>query len=260
MERYNGWESSYEFSNANLEGIIMNKKTVVALAVFIALLSGVASAAPLIDYSAGKTSIDLNWRNTELTGEYSGVKETFGKKSSIDWGITSGLGNNFAIQYRQFNPESETISGPITIRGINATITANGKLDIQEFNILYKIDKNIAVYTGIMKTKANVNCTLTAIGYHPNNRSLSSDSKNIWQIGVVGSTKLAEKTTGYASLAAGRGLSAWELGISQEVTPNIDFNISYREIKVNKNNGGDFVSSDVDATAKGFAYGVSYKF
>ncbi|MCE5285236.1 MAG: hypothetical protein LLG02_05220 [Pelosinus sp.] len=234
----------------------MNKKTIIAFTASATLLTGVASAAPLTDYSAGKTSIDLTWRNTEISGN-SGTERTFDKNGNMDWGITTGLGNNFAIQYRQFNPESKDTTSH---SNPSVTTTMKGKVDTQEFNVLYKIDKNVAVYTGIMKTKAYFNRKDTVYGSDEYLWGGASTSKNRWQIGVVGSAKLAEKTTGYASLAAGKDLTSWELGIAQEVAPNVDFNISYREIKANNNSGGDFGSTNIDGTAKGLGFGISYKF
>lgn len=208
------------------------KKKLLAFVAAASMMTSVAFAAPLTDYSQGKTAIDLNWRNTEVKGE----SVTFDKKYNIDWGITSGLGNDWAIQYRQFNPKSDAteIAGSFH----------KAKLKTQEFNVLRKLDGNVSAYTGVMKTKGELD-------------GGSSSSKNKWQLGITGSTQLADKMTAYASLGAGKDLTTWQIGVAYEVAPNVDFNLDYRQIKADKL---DFDGEKVDGKAKGLGFGITYKF
>ena len=88
---------------------------------------------------------------------------------------------------------------------------------------------------------------------------LSSSSKNKLQFGIMGSAKLGEKTTAYAQVGVASSFTNWKIGVSQEIAPNVEFNIDYRRTQAKKmkfDNG----LGDVDMTAKGIGVGVSYKF
>jgi len=224
----------------------MNKKILITVAA-ATMMASVASASPLTDYSVGKTAVDLTWRNTQLSSPDLGDA---GKKNNMDWGITTGLGNKWAVQYRQFDPKSKDSS----YSEFGTTYTDNFQLKTQEFNVLYKIDKNVSAYAGIMKVKGAYNWSESGFG----SGSDPIKSANKWQIGVVGTTKLAEKTTAYASVGTGKDLTTWGIGVGQELAPNVEFNVDYRSIKANKLEWND--GSHIDATAKGLGFGVTYKF
>jgi hypothetical protein len=213
----------------------MKKSAMIAAAVATMICSGV-SAAPLTDYSAGKTAIDLSFRSSDLNDN--GL--SFDKKSNLDWGITTGLGNKFAVQYNGYNAKSKDTNF--------GAFTGNLELKTQEFNVLYQIDKNISAYTGIIKSKG--------VGIL-DGISIPSDEKSKMQFGLIGSTKIADKTTAYASFAVASDITNWKIGVSQEIAPNLDFNVDYRNLKV-KNITGNGWNDDV--TAKGLGYGVTYKF
>lgn len=213
------------------------KKKILAGLIGSMLVASVGFAAPLTDYEVGKTAIDLTWRNTEISDKDGSMD----KKYNMDWGITTGLGNNFAFQYRQFNPKSADTN-------INGD-QVNSKIKTQEFNVLYKLNSNVSAYAGVMKAKGEYN----DITNPADSGSTKNNSK--WQVGLVGSTKIADKTTAYGSLAAGKDLTSYEVGVSYELASNLDFNVDYRSLKVNKLDG-----DKVDAKAKGLGFGVTYKF
>jgi opacity protein-like surface antigen len=232
----------------------MKKTAILAIAAATMFTTSIGFAAPLTDYSAGKTSIDLTWRNTDFNAKAS-EELSFGKKSILDWGITTGLGSNFALQYSGYNPKSKDV---LSYSDPTVTETVNLELKTQEFNVLYKLNQNVSVYTGIVKVKgtANENDTTngitTPIGFE-------SNSKNKLQFGLMGSTKIAEKTTAYAQFGVASDFTNWKVGLSQEIAPNLELNLDYRRLQVKKltfNNG----LGDVDMTVKGLGLGVSYKF
>jgi len=132
----------------------------------------------------------------------------------------------------------------------------------QEFNILYKIDKNISFYTGIIKASSSItgadNGTITDYPY-----SYTADAKNAMQFGLIGNTKIGAKTTAYASFAVASDITDWKIGVSQQITPNLEFNLDYRNIKVNdisytEDNANYKFTRDV--TSKGLGYGITHKF
>ena len=226
------------------------KRSLMIVAVTIATVncSGV-SAAPLMDYSAGKTAIDLNYRGSDFEYENSTSNNlSFDRKSNVDWGITTGLGNKFAIQYNGYNAKSPDKS--IFDAGLGIFNTVNIELKIQEFNVLYQINENVSAYTGIIKSKL--------VGGF-NGASISTNEKSAMQFGLIGSTKIGNKTTAYASFAVAPDVTNWKIGVSQEIAPNLDFNIDYRCIEVKKITTPNYNGSD-DLKTKGLGYGVTYKF
>lgn len=222
---------------------MIKKSAMIAAAVATMICSGV-SAAPLTDYSAGKTSIDLNFRSSDINVTGGGVSPDYDKKYNLDWGITTGLGNKFAIQYNGYNAKSKDTT---FISSIEST-----KVKTQEFNLLYQIDKNVSVYAGSIKVKGSVTDVENSVTYTANDKSKI-------QLGLIGSTKIAEKTTAYASLAVASDITNWKIGVSQEIAPNLEFNLDYRNMKVND---VQFVSggNSFDVKSKGLGYGVTYKF
>jgi len=223
----------------------MRKTVSLAIAAATMLAANIGFAAPLSDYSAGKTAIDLTFRNTDVADKGPGYDISFDKKNNMDWGITTGLGNKFAVQYNGYNAKTkDTYVEQFGISG-------KGELKNQELNVLYKIDDNVSAYMGVVQSKWTIS--------DDSSGSSSTDNKNKIQFGLIGSTKIADKTTVYASFAAGSDLTNWKVGLSQEIAPNIDLNVDYRSLKVKNLTGNDFTDK-VDIAAKGLGLGVTYKF
>ncbi|WP_371380577.1 hypothetical protein [Sporomusa aerivorans] len=238
----------------------MKKTAILTMAAATILTTSIGFAAPLTDYSAGKTAIDLTWRSSDIktsgtNDDGSSWETSFGKKSNLDWGITTGLGNNFAIQYNGFNAKSKDA---VSWSAADETGISNLKLKNQELNVLYKLNKNLSVYTGLVSVKAQENATITYTDGSPTeNETYTSKTKKAMQFGFVGSTKIADKTTAYAAVGVASNFTNWKVGLSQEISPNIDFNVDYRGVKVKEleSDGEKF-----DASSKGFGFGVTYKF
>ena len=225
----------------------MRKTAILAMVAATMLTTGVGSASPLNDYSAGKTSIDMTWRQSSIDATSQSVTDSLSKKGSMEFGITTGLGSNFACQYTNANNKSKDTNLP---DGAGGTYRENGSLKTQEFNVLYKLDKNVSAYVGMVNIKGNIN---------DEGSGSSSSSKNKMQFGLMGSTKLADKTTAYAQVGFASSYNNWKIGISQEVAPNLELNIDYRRNQAKKMSFDNGLG-DVDMTAKGIGVGVSYKF
>lgn len=209
-------------------------KKIVVLVVCLMLTGSVASASPLMDFAAGKGSIDLTMRDAKNS-----MGDTdFDKKYNLDAALTLGLGGKWGFQFRNFQPQSAD-----TYFGI--PVNVNVKLETNEFNVLYKLDKNVAAFAGYVTAKG----TEEFVGVF----SASSDRKNMWQVGVVATAPLGDKTTFWASAAAGNDLINWEVGIGYAFSPNCEFNVNYRELKVDDLSG-------VDMKSKGLGFGLTFKF
>ena len=163
----------------------------------------------------------------------------------MEFGITTGLGNNFALQYSNFNGKSKNTT---LDDGAGGTYDVQGTLKVQEFNVLYKLDKNVSAFAGLVKVKGEV----TDSGI-----TTTSSGKNKVQFGLIGSTKLGDKTTAYAQVGFASSYTNWKIGVSQEIAPNLELNLDYRSISAKKLN---FAGTDTDITSKGLGLGVTYKF
>lgn len=206
----------------------------IILAVFLGamLMCSTGLASPLTDYSQGKAAIDVNWRpNLDSEISHDGLDS---KQGNFDWGITYGLGGNFAVQYRQFSPETKISSSADSYR-----------FNTQEANVLYRINENVAAFAGYHR--ANVK-NLT--------KGFSSENKNVLQVGLVGNKPLSDKTQLYGIIGAGKDLRSYEVGLSYRITKDTEFNLSYMDKKIS--NSGDVDNADV--RLKGIGYGLTFKF
>lgn len=209
-------------------------RKIVALVACLLMVSGVALASPLMDFSAGKGSVDLTMRNTAN----SMMILDFDNKYNFDGAVTLGLGNNWAFQYRYFQPESAA-----TDFGGPPTMTV--KLATNEFNVLYKLDKNIAAFAGY--ATAQETDGFTGLG------TITYETKKLWQVGFTGSAAIGKRTTLWGTVGLGRDLTNCELGVGYAITPNLEFNVNYRSLTINDIEGAD-------VKAKGLGFGVTLKF
>jgi hypothetical protein len=211
------------------------KKLAVILSVLICtfLAVGVTTASPLTDYSAGKVSLDINWTpGSDLKGDGYSFD---GKRNNFDFGVTTGLGNKWGLQYRYFHPVSKDYYGDFHA-GVRS----------QEVNILYKLDKNLSAFAGWHQARITTNFTD------------SLPNKSTWQAGLIGTTEIAKKTTLYGIAGAGSSLLSAEAGVSYAMAKDFDVNLFYRYKKINDLKIAD--DYEVDTTVKGFGLGLTYKF
>lgn len=236
----------------------MNKKILISFIVSATLFSSAVSAAPLTDYSAGRTSIDLTWRTSKNTIEANGHSVSLDNKYNLDWGITTGLGHDFALQIAGYDAKSKDTL-------INMTVTAASHIKTTEYNVLYKLNKNIAAYTGVVNLKGTMDNHMNIGGYSMSQSA--SGSENKVQFGLIGSTKIAAKTSVYGQVGVASDLTNWKVGVAQEIAPNVDFNIDYRYLSAKKLTlnatdpiTGNPITANTDCTTKGIGFGISYKF
>ena len=233
----------------------MKRKAVIVLAIASTFFGGIGSASPLTDYTAGKTAIDLTWRSADINGDNQGDNADFGKKKGLDWGITTGLGNNFAIQYSDYNVKSKEA---VLYQDATEKFSMKSQLKTQEINILYKLNDNLAAYTGLVRLSGD-NSVKDVLNNVTTEQSFDMNTKNKIQLGLVGSTKIAEKTTAYAQLGVASDYTNWKVGLSQELAPNLELNLDYRRLEA-KSLKYAGTNNNIDATVKGFGFGVTYKF
>lgn len=221
------------------------KKKVLSILAVLSLATSIGFASPLNDFSQGKVALDVAARpSADIEVSSTDLNGTIDGKNSYDFGLTVGLGNNFAFQYRNFNPKSKDYS-------IDSE-TYNGQLKTQEFNVLYQIDKNYTVFAGVNQVKSKYN--LGEVG------RVTGDTNNNWQVGLTGQAPLGDKFTGYATVAAGKDNNAWKLGLSYAIDKSLDFDLFYAQNKYDNVKLTKEAPDSADYTIKGFGYGLTYKF
>lgn len=217
------------------------------------LIAGVSSASPLTDYSPGSTAVDIKWfpalymtdRYTTAIAELNGTDIANGKQENSEWGVTTGLGGNWAIQYRQFNPETEDFedSGLLQKYGLRT----------QELNVLYKIDQSISAFAGWHQARYTYEAEIDA--------NVTAQDKNVLQAGLIGTTQVASKTQLYGLVGVGEALVDCELGVSYAVAKALDLDLVYRYKQVGELVDTTFGTPYEDAvTIEGLGLGITYKF
>ena len=124
-------------------------------------------------------------------------------------------------------------------------------MNTNEFNVLYKLDKNVAALAGWVNAKGTFSDTLGYING-------STNTQNLWQIGAVASTAIADKTTLWGSAAVGNNLTNYEVGVSYEFSPGWEFNVNYRDLELR--NFSFLRYTGLELKGKGTGFGVTYKF
>ncbi len=208
----------------------MTKKVMLGLAVGMSL-SAVACASPLQDYSAGKAEVNVGTTVAPAmaTGVGGGKAVREEAKNKIEGGATVGLGNKLALQFKYVDSQQKPSGNDYRLR-------------TQEYNLRYKVDKNVSLYAGEMHARGAVNDW--------------NATRNIFQGGVQYETAMGKNVTGWAGMGFGSDMQHYEAGVGYALTSNLDLDLSYQYTQV-KNIGGN---NAVDMTAKGLYAGLSYKF
>lgn len=219
-------------------------KKIIVSTVALTLMAAPGFASPLTDYSEGKVAVDIAIQSPSINDNF--YSSPMDGKNALHYGITAGLGNHFAIQFK--NSSSKTKDYGVDVLGM--TQVYNEKFDVNEYNVLYQFNKNVSALAGVVQVK----------GHYSDNypSSDSTNQKNIFQVGLVGSVPIADKTDAYTTIAFGKDTTAWTLGVSYKLTKNVDFDLFYG-YNTYKNLEWQ-LSSQSNVTLKGMGYGLTYKF
>lgn len=217
----------------------MKKLFLVSLcSLFLIAFTAVGFASPLMDYSQGKGALDVSIKpNSDITVESGGSTDIDGKHGNLDAGVTYGLGKEWAVQYRYGTADAKKYTwGSVHVRA-------------QEFNVLRKVDKNVSAFVGATWVRPEFNGSISANG----------DTTTGYQVGLVGVAPLDKKTSLYGIVGAGNKISSYEAGLSYAMTKELELNVGYRYAKY-KDLEIKSLDRSFDYTAKGFQYGLTYKF
>jgi hypothetical protein len=206
-------------------------KKICLLTMGLALMTVTAFAAPQTDIQQGKTSVDLGIFNSKTALN----DEDFNTKSNIDAGITTGLSDKYAIQYKYHGLESG-----------NDKYGYGDSTDIntQEFNVLYKLTPTTDAFVGLHRIAGSID-------------SEDIDAKNKVQVGITSKVPLSKEVSAWGTVAAGSDLVTFEAGLSHPLSQSADLNVYYHYTKDDdlRINGDKF-----DFENNGFGLGVTMKF
>ncbi|WP_312421844.1 outer membrane beta-barrel protein [Anaerospora hongkongensis] len=239
----------------------MKKKVLLTVAAAMAVTS-VAFASPLTNYEKGSTAIDISSSiSPKFEISAGGISGTDDSKERLGAGVTYGLGDKFALQYKYLDNKSNTYFLEVTEPGSYERSTDEFQLTGHQLNLLYQLNPNVSAFVGWTRGTAKDKWTYKAgpdAGDIVERTSgTESQSKSGYQVGFVGQTKLADNLTGWASISAGNKVNAYEIGIGYDVAQNTELNVFYRQIKYKDFSFGDV---DFDVTTKGLGAGVTFKF
>jgi len=212
----------------------MKKKILLGVAVGMSL-STIAFAAPLENYDAGKAEVNIGTSALPAMsiGGDGANTTTSGVKHRIYGGATVGLGHKLALQYRYTDSQMKPNEEEVNFR-------------TQEYNLRYKVDKNVSIYAGEMHARLG----LTG----PDSGEIS---RNIFQVGAQYQAPISKRLVGWGAMGFGSNMQHYEAGIGYKVADNLDLDLMYQYTEVK-----DFktdVGSDA-VTSKGLYAGLSFKF
>lgn len=213
------------------------KKLVLATVIGLSLMGSTAIAAPLHDYSAGKVAIDVgfNWG-----GNMTPRLGTIDNAPSMNAGVTVGLGNRLALQYKYDNWQTKDVY----MKHAGVQFDYQTGFQKHQVNLLYQVAPGISPYIGWRHDSVNLN-----ISSRLGSRKLTG-TDNIVQVGILGQYRFAKnKATIWGDIAfSAQNRQSYEIGIGYEVIKSVDLNITYQYDKIES------------FKVRGFTTGVTYKF
>lgn len=223
------------------------KNKVMASLVCGMLVTSVGLAAPQVDVPKGELNIEYTYTpdtSNDLTLNPGGMSGDRDGKAS-QYGLTYGFEKGYAL----YLSSGEYKLDPF----VSGLSSLTPKLEVKDLQIQKKLDNNVAAFIGVkqLTTKIDEDTPSGTLGAH-------TDDQNLWEVGVIGKTRLFKKTDGYAKVGFGNDLKEYKVGLTYDLAKNAQFDLGYGYLSVDNL---DLVGSDsYDATSKGWYYGLNVKF
>ena len=276
-----------------------NKLTLLCLAMMTASVP--AYASPAVSFEKGMVQLDISGWNTEgnyskldqyqkelptlravIDSEHSYTNSTkFNNDSwNLSGGVTYGLSDKWALQYQYAKMSAESSLPYDHSYFLQGNLSGKEQLNgySHELNVLYSINNYAAVYGGIKRihTSLKFKDISSDYNYTPDlSGAYLGQTNNIIHMGLTGRYPLSEKSNIYGKIGFGaQDTTEAELGMSSQVSSDLDINVGYRYLKTQGNNGAVIFSDDDysqniisparnagrDVTFRGFTLGLSYRF
>ena len=223
-------------------------KKAILTSLFVLSVSSVSLAAPITDYSTEKLGVDISSQPNLHFGCNADID---GKTNNLDFGITAALNNKWGIQYVYNNFKSNTVNS----KNDYVSYNAHTNLKVNQFNLTYNSSKNKVLFLGV--TKHQLDLSANALFNNKYNIESSDSSNNITgiQFGMIEVVPINDNLSSYGIMSIGTKLFNVEMGLSQQISKNIDFNIFYKYMKCT-----DIGDTNLDISTTGLGFGVSCKF
>jgi predicted porin len=194
-------------------------KKLILTVVFMLFFYHSGFTSPLEDFSQGSIVVDVNRNICTFVGSH-----------FYDISVTAGLGDKWAIQYRQTNYDARYNDNDYVVKSGGA-------------NLIYKVNKNFQLYSGYSDTTAH------------ENPGVDLPDKKVAEIGTITSYALDKRTVIFANLGGGRNVTNIEFGLSYQLEPGLEITPTYRHWTVEK--VGD---SMIKENFRGFNLGFTCRF
>ncbi len=218
-------------SNTKFLGGINVKKIILPTLVSLAFASTALAATPPIDLGAGQVQIGYSYDNLKTNVDGFG---DLGKYHGNSYQLAYGLNNKLAITGDHLNTSSKDFN--LYNNGIYQGSINGLKFDSSTIGLQYKINDNLAVSTGNVKSKVRSD-------------SGSNSDSEIYG-GIAYKQNIRKDLNGYASYLKSSNVQDWKAGLAYDIGNNTFFDVGYR----------DYQNDGASISAKGMSYGVNHKF
>lgn len=223
------------------------KKSILT-ALFVLSVSSTCYAAPIINYSAEKLSVDIAYQpNLSFGTDADGLD---GKSKNIDFGITAALSDKWGLQYVQNDFTSDTA----TVALGDFSLSENTDIKVKQFNLTYNCNADTVLFVGYTKHNMSYNNSIVSPIYS-NSFGYSGESVNGFQIGAIQVVPVNDNLKSYGIFSIGNKLLNIEFGLTQPVSQNIELNLFYKYMKCT-----DINHTDRDISTQGLGFGMTCKF
>lgn len=239
------------------------------------LITGVASATPLTDYSAGKIQIDLGlgWAIDGANGGGSILQAGFnnGSGAAGNLGLTVGLSNNFALRLKTSGFSGSTYSyswiDPVSTN--QYTISGTGYVTDTELDFVYQA---LTLDSSPVSLAIQLGFDVPVLGLIVSDSNWNNywgyyGSGNMYQASTFGGgflggvqlvTPINDSTNFYAN--ADLGTSHWDVGggVGFVLSPQFDINVGVEYKSFNLNSINSNLSGTIYSTVPNL--GLSFRF
>jgi len=207
----------------------MRKKRYIALCLCIMLcLATSVQAAPLTDFDTWRGSFDLGvWRTGVTITEEGSVD--FPAKWKFYGGITHELGGPWGLQYRYHGMGTKDgFIGRSLSNDQFINIYGNYKGSSNEFNLIYSLNKGVALFAGANRVHNELRYTNGT-----SDMFAAEGTRTHFQGGLVAKAPLNNKVDAYGLIGAGaHGLFQAEAGFAFKMKKDWEANVGYRWFRV----------------------------
>lgn len=207
------------------------KKIIFPALVSLAFASTALAATPPIDLGAGQVQIGYSYNNLKTHIDGMGDLGTYhGNGYQLAYGLT----DKFAITGDHLNTASKDFN--LYNNGVYQGSISGLKFDSTAIGLQYKINNNLALSTGDVKSKVSSDYG-------------SSSNSEIYG-GIAYQQNITKDIHGYASYLKSSNIQDWKAGAAYTLGGNTSLDVGYR----------DYQNDDSHISAKGVTYGLNHKF